>query len=258
MIFDVYKSKSLHAASRGRDIMRASEVMQRNVITVTPGTLIKDAVHLMVIHGISGLAVVDETDAVVGILSEGDLLRRVELGTESSTPPWRAWFANPGSLARKYVRSHAFKVADVMTVPVTCVSPDTDLAEVVALMESRRIKRLPVLENGRIAGIITRADLVRTLEQLLPRVDTRKVADAELRRRVLEALKSQPWTRDTSIGVKVRNGVVELVGLVVDERERQGIRVLVENMPGVQTVIDNLLWIERLSGIPMDQGANAH
>src|SRR6185312_1537683 len=153
------RGRSLRAASR-EDIMRASEVMQRNVITVTPGTLIKDAVHLMVVHHISGLPVVDETGAAVGILSEGDLLRRVELGTESSTPPWRAWFANPGSLARKYVRSHALKVADLMTVPVTCVRPETDLAEVVALMESRRIKRLPVLENGRVAAIITRADLV--------------------------------------------------------------------------------------------------
>ena len=238
--------------------MIASEVMQRNVITVTPGTLIKDAVHLMVVHHISGLPVVDDTGAAVGILSEGDLLRRVELGTESSTSPWRAWFANPGTLARKYVRSHALKVADVMTVPVICVRPETDLAEVVALMESRRIKRLPVLDNGRVAGIITRADLVRVLEKLLPPVDTRPVADAELRRRVLEALKAQPWTRDTSIEVKVKNGTVELMGLVIDERERQGIRVLVENMSGVQAVIDHLLWIERLSGIPMDQGANAH
>src|SRR6185312_15157454 len=114
--------------------MKASDVMQGNVIMVTPETLIKDAVHLMVVHHISGVPVVDETGAAVGILSEGDLLRRVELGTESSTPPWRAWFANPGSLARKYVRSHALKVVDVMTVPVTCVSPETDLAEVVALM----------------------------------------------------------------------------------------------------------------------------
>lgn len=238
--------------------MRASQVMQRNVITVTPGTLIQHAVHLMVAHHISGLPVVDEAGAVVGMLSEGDLLRRVELGTESSTPPWRAWFANPGSLARNYVRSHALKVADVMTAPVTCVTPDTDLAEVVARMESRRIKRLPVLENRRIAGIITRADLILALEKLLPRVDTRPVADAELSRSVLEALRGQPWTRDTSIDVRVKNGVVELLGLVIDERERQGIRVLVENMPGVHAVIDHLLWIERLSGIPMDQGANVH
>src|SRR6185503_19427989 len=118
---------------------------------------------------------------------------------------------------RKYVLSHALKVADVMTVPVICVRPETDLAEVVALMESRRIKRLPVLDNGRVAGIITRADLVRVLENLLPPVDTRPVADAELRRRVLEALKAQPWTRDTSIDVRLKNGTVELMGLVIDE-----------------------------------------
>lgn len=232
--------------------MKARDLMQQEVVTVTPDTSLKDAVHLMIDRHISGLPVVDEAGTVIGILSEGDLLRRVELGTETSTPAWRTWFVSPGQEARNYVRSHALCVGEVMTMPVACVTPDTDLAQVVALMELRRVKRLPVLESGRIVGIITRRDLVRALETLLPPRDTRPVADAELRRRVLAALRAQRWTRRFPIEVKVQHGVVDLVGLVTDEREREGVRVIAENTPGTQAVIDHLLWIESMSGVPME------
>ena len=134
--------------------MKASDVMQGEVITVTPETRIEEALHLMARHHISGLPVVDASGAAVGILSEGDLLRRVELGTETRLSTWGAWLAGPGREAGNYARSHARQVGEAMTASMTCVTPDTDLAEVVALMESRRIKRIPVLENGRIAGII--------------------------------------------------------------------------------------------------------
>jgi CBS domain-containing protein len=232
--------------------MKASDVMQREVITVTPGTRVADALRLMVRHHISGLPVVDETGAAVGMLSEGDLLRRVELGTETRLSAWRAWLAGPGREAGNYARSHARRVGEVMTVPLISVTPVTDLGDVVALMESRGIKRIPVLENGRIAGIVTRADLVRALERFLPRADTPVVADAELRRRVLASLAEQPWARRIPLKVKVRNGMVELAGVVTDGREREGIRVLAENTPGVQGVIDHLVWIEPTSGFPVE------
>lgn len=237
--------------------MKASDVMQREVITVTPETRVEEALRVMVRHHISGLPVVDETGTAVGILSEGDLLRRVELGTETRLSAWRAWVAAPGREAGNYARSHARRVEEVMTAPVICVPPDTDLADVVALMESRRIKRIPVVENRRIVGIVTRADMVRALERLLPRGDTPPVADAELRRRVLASLAEQPWARRIGLEVKVSSGVVELAGVVVDEREREGVRVLAENTPGVRGVIDHLLWIEPMSGIPLDPPTGA-
>lgn len=237
--------------------MKASDVMQREVITVTPETKVEEALRLMARHRISGLPVIDASGAAVGILSEGDLLRRVELGTETRLSAWRAWLAGPGREAGNYARSHARQVSEVMSVSLTCVTPDTDLADVVALMESRRIKRIPVLENGRIAGIITRADLVRALESLLPREDTAPVADAEIRRRVLVSLAEQTWARHLPLEVKVRNGMVELEGVVTDGRERDGIRVLAENTPGVQGVIDHLVWIEPMSGIPVDPPRDA-
>lgn len=232
--------------------MKARDIMQRQPITATPEMAIEDAVHLMIVHRISGLPVVDPAGAVVGILSESDLLRRMELGTEERLPGWRTWLAGQGRAAREYVRSHARRVGEVMTAPVISVTPQSDLADVVALMESRRIKRVPVLQDGRLVGILTRSDLVRALESLLPSADTRPIADAELRRRLLASLNEQPWAPRRSIDVKVVNGVVELFGVITNERAREAARVLAENTPGVRAVIDHLLWVEPMSGIPLD------
>lgn len=226
--------------------------MQRQPITATPEMQIKDALHLMIAHGIGGLPVVDPTGAVVGILSEGDLLRRMELGTEKSLPGWRALLASRGRIARDYVRSHARRVGELMTAPVVSVTPQTDLADVVALMESRRIKRVPVVLDGQLVGVLTRADLMRALESLLPKADTRPIADAELRRRLLASLREQSWSPHAPLDVKVENGVVELLGVITNERARAATRVLIENTPGVKSVVDHLIWIEPMSGLPID------
>ena len=232
--------------------MKVLDVMQRNPITATAETTIEDAVRRMVEHRISGLPVIDATGTVVGILSEGDLLRRVELGTEARMPGWLRWLAGQGRAAGEYARSRALTVGEVMTVPVISVTPETDLAEVAALMESRRIKRLPVLEDGHLVGMLTRHDLVRTLERLLPRADTPPVADAQLRRRLLASLEQQSWAPRASFDVKVEDGVVELLGIVTDERQRKALRVLAENTAGVRGVVDHLLWVDPMSGIPLD------
>lgn len=233
--------------------MKAQDIMQRQPITATPEMSIENAMHLMLTHHISGLPVVDSTGSVAGVLSEGDLLRRTELGTEETLSGWRAWLAGQGWAAREYVRSHARRVGEVMTTPVISVTPQSDLADVVALMESRRVKRVPVLQDGRLVGILTRSDLMRALENLLPRADTRPVADAELRRRLLASLGEQRWAPRFSIDVKVVNGVAELLGVITDERTREAARVLVENTPGVREVVDRLVWIEPFSGIPLDR-----
>lgn len=139
-----------------------------------------------------------------------------------------------------------------MTAAVVAVTPDTKLSEVVSLMESRHIKRVPVLENGRLIGIITRWGLMRVLEELLPRASTRPVDDEELRRRLLSSVKEQSWAPRTPFDLKVVNGVVEFVGVVTDERQRTALQVLAENTPGVRGVVDHLLWVDLMSGIPLD------
>lgn len=232
--------------------MKARDIMQRQPVTATPDMPIDDAVHLMITHHISGLPVIDPAGAVVGILSEGDLLRRMELGTDEKLPSWRTFLVSRGHAARDYVRSHARRVGELMTAPALSVTPQTDLADVVALMESRRIKRVPVVQDGRIVGVLTRSDLMRALESLLAKADTRPVADAELRRRLLVSLSEQSWGPRISFDVKVVNGVVELIGVITDSRTREATRVLAENTPGVRAVIDHLIWIEPMSGIPID------
>lgn len=232
--------------------MKVRDLMQRAPISATPEMPIGEAVRLMMSHRISGLPVVDSTGVVLGILSEGDLLRRMELGTEERLPGWRAWIASRSHIARDYVRSHARRVGELMTAPAICVTPQTDLADVVALMESRRIKRVPVVLEARLVGMLTRADLVRALGNLLPKADTRPVADAELRCRLLAALREQSWSQRASLDVKVVNGVVELLGVITDGQAREATRVLAENMPGVRAVIDHLIWIEPTSGLPID------
>jgi CBS domain-containing protein len=232
--------------------MKAIDVMQREPITATAQMPLDDAVRLMVGNRISGLPIIDTDGAVIGILSEGDLLRRTELGTGARASGWTGWLSGRGQAAHEYVREHARKVGEVMTVPVVTVTPQTELAEVVALMESRRIRRVPVVEGGRLVGMLTRADLLRALEHLLPRTDTRPVADAELRRRVLASLREQKWAPRVPFDVKVVNGVVELVGVITDGQAREATRVLVENTPGVRSVVDHLIWIEPISGIPID------
>ncbi len=232
--------------------MKASDVMRRELITAKAEMTIDDAVHLMVVNRISGLPVVDSAGAVVGLISEGDLLRRTELGTEARTSSWIGWLAGQGRAARAYVREHARKVGEVMTTPVITVTPETALADIVAIMESRHIKRVPVVENGRLVGMLTRSDVIRALEGLLPQADTRLVPDAELRRRVLESLREQKWAPRASFDVRVENGVAELLGVITDEPSREATRVLVENTPGVRAVVDHLTWIEPMSGIPID------
>ncbi len=229
--------------------MKARDVMHRGVATVMPEAPLAEAIGIMVAKRISGLPVVDAAGAVVGILTEGDLLRRAETGTQLESEGWRAWLAGPGRGAQDYIRAHARKVGEVMTQPVVMVDPDAALAEIVALMESRGIKRVPVLEADRLVGIVSRADLLRALERLLPKTETQAVAGAELRRRVLGELDKQRWSPRSYLDVKVERGVAELLGLVTDPRQRDALRVLAENVPGVRGVVDHLTWIEPYSGI---------
>lgn len=147
--------------------MKTRDIMQRKPITATPEMSIEDAVHLMTTHRISGLPVVDPTGVVVGVLSEGDLLRRMEPGTEARLPGWRAWLASQGHTARDYVRSHARRVGELMTAPVISVTPQTDLADVVALMESRRIKRVPHVRHSDRSATLERGGPIRSAAAMI-------------------------------------------------------------------------------------------
>lgn len=239
--------------------MIVADVMTRKVIAVAPDDSVAVALGRMLDNGVSGLPVIDASGALVGIVTEGDFLRRAETGTERRRPHWLEVLLGPGRLADEYVHTHARKVSAVMSTDVAAVAEDTPLDEVVRLMEARRIKRLPVLRAGRVVGIVSRANLLRAVASLAGAAPPTAAGDVAIRNRIIAELDRQPWSPRASIDVVVRDGVVELWGAVLDERERGAVRVLAENVPGVRTIKDHLIWVEPVSGFvvesPEDAGA---
>src|SRR5579884_2243550 len=182
------------AAQQRSSTMKAADVMTRPVLTVTPDGTIAEAARLMLERHVSGLPVLDGDGKIVGMLTEGDLLRRAETGTERHRPRWLELIIGPGRLARDYVDTHARRIAEVMTGDVITVTPQTELPDLVQLMENSHIKRVPVVDCGRLVGIVSRADLVHAMLGIL--TDSTSGAssgDDEIRNRILGEISVQPW-----------------------------------------------------------------
>ncbi|MBO0735381.1 MAG: CBS domain-containing protein [Alphaproteobacteria bacterium] len=224
--------------------MKAADVMTRSVITVRSETSVVEAARLMLQHRISGLPVVGEGGVVVGIVTENNLLRRTETGTARHRSRWLEFLTGPERLARDYVEANARKVSEVMTRQVVSVMPHTPLAEVVALMEKHRVKRLPVMEAGSLAGIVSRADLVQALVDKATSPMSRSYGDEEIRERILAAIAAEPWSPRFDVSVWVRDGIVDLGGTYTNEHECAALKVLVENTLGVKEVRDRLVRVE--------------
>jgi CBS domain-containing protein len=221
--------------------------MTTPVISVKPSATIAEAARLMLDHSISGLPVVDAHGVLRGMVTEGDFLQRAELGTEIRRARWLEYLVNTGRVAEEYVLSHGRRVGEVMQgEPITC-GPDDSLDVPVKAMLQHRIKRLPVVEGNRVAGIISRSDLLRALVPLVEPAGNSRRPDREIADAIEARMKSVVWT-GSLIEPNVKDGVVTLEGTVFDQRQQQAIHVLVENIPGVQAVVDRLLWIEPMSG----------
>jgi CBS domain-containing protein len=204
---------------------------------------------------ISGLPVVDANDDLVGVVTEGDFLRRTETGTERRRPRWLEFLASPGGRAGDYVHAHGRKVADVMSPDPVSVTEQTPVGDAVSLMEKHRIKRLPVLRGRKIVGIVSRADLLRALARAAAKLPSPSTNDTAIRQAIFAELDKQSWVPHATINVAVANGVAELHGTILDERERHALRVAVENVPGVTEVHDELVWIEPISGMYLEAPA---
>jgi CBS domain-containing protein len=230
--------------------MNAADVMTREVVTIAPDASVLDAARLMLQHKISGLPVVDAANNLIGIVTEGDFLRRAETGTQRRRPRWLEFIVGPGKLATEYTHSSGSKVNEVMTETVYTVAEDTPLEQAVHLMERHRVKRLPVLRGQSLVGIVTRANLLRAVIRLHHEAGPTSVGDADIRRRLIEELDKLAWA--PAISVAVKDGVVQLTGAITDERQRPALRVAAENVPGVKAVVDNLVWIDPQSGLVLD------
>ncbi|MGP0092419.1 MAG: CBS domain-containing protein [Xanthobacteraceae bacterium] len=240
--------------------MNAADVMTQGVITVGSDSSVLEAVQLMLQHRISGLPVVDKKGELLGIVSEGDLLRRTETGTQRRRPRWLEFLIGPGKLANEYVHASGRKVNEVMTPSVTTAAEDTPLEQIVELMERHQIKRVPVMRGREVVGIVTRANLLRALAGLAREVPPSATNDAAIRERLLAELGKQPWAPIAQLNILVRNGVVQLWGTIFDERQREAIRVAAENILGVKAVEDHLVWVEPTSGmviLPEEEGPQA-
>jgi CBS domain-containing protein len=235
--------------------MLAGDVMTREVISVASDASAMQAGALMLKHQISGLPVVDSSGVLLGIISEGDFLRRAELGTQRSRPRWLAFLIGPGRLASEYVHACGRKVKEIMTPNPYTVTEATPVTEVVQLMERHRIKRVPVVCGRRLVGIVSRADLLRALARAAETVATN---DAEIRECVMAELRRQSWAPLDLINVIVRDRIVDLQGTITEDSARQAMVVAAESVPGVRAVHDHLVWVEPVSGmtvLPQDTRA---
>lgn len=230
--------------------MKAIDLMTPRVITIGPDATVADAARTMLENHISGLPVVDGSGKVVGIISEGDLLRRVELGTERHRSWWLGLVSGGTLPAEDFIKSHARKVADVMTAHVTTVDENASPEEVVRVMETRRIKRVPVVSRGALVGIISRANLLRALASVSPETPAAAADDRDLKDRVTAAVKELSWDSRSHDAIVVRNGVVQLWGFVSSGSQRDALRVAAERVPGVKAVENNIQVVD-----PAESGA---
>jgi len=192
--------------------MRAIDVMVRDVVTVHPDTDVAEAVKLLADHDVSALPVLDTEGNLLGVLSEADLIHRTEIGTEKRRPWWLEAVTGASTLAEEFAKSHGKKVGEVMTDGVISVTEETPLSEIAALFERKRIKRVPVVKDGKLVGIVSRSNLIQALASVVGRIDEHDETDRQIRLELLSRLQEQSWTDFGSRNITVSDRVVHLWG----------------------------------------------
>lgn len=220
--------------------MQAKDIMTTNVVSMSPDMSVSDAASFMLRNGISGMPVVSGDGKLVGLVSEGDLIRQVENPEDRKPSWWLNLFQSPEDRAGDYIKTHGKHVKDVMTKDVVTITEDTDISRIAVLLEKHRIKRVPVLRDGKVVGIVSRANLLRGLAAQ-PAVPGVTPADKEVRDAVQKQLdEAIPYAH--LVTVIVKDGVVQLMGAVESKKERDAIDVAVQNVSGVSKV-DNQVSI---------------
>jgi CBS domain-containing protein len=231
--------------------MRAHQIMTRSVVTVMPDATILEAANTMLRWHVSGLPVVDITGKLVGVVSEGDFIRRSEIGTQRKRGRWLSFLLGAGEAATDYIQEHGRKVADVMTRDPITVAENAPLEEIVNAMDSNGVKRLPVMRGEKLVGIVSRANLLQAVASLAHEIPDPTADDDHIRDRVIRAIERIDWS-PFGLNVIVRDGIVHLSGVITEERSRQAARVAAENVAGVKKVHDHLCWVDTMSGMYLD------
>lgn len=218
--------------------MKAMDVMVRDVVTVKPDDTVADAIKLLITHDVSALPVVDDDDRVVGVISEADLVHREEIGTEKHRPWWLEALTPASTLAAEFAKSHGQRVAEVMSTKVVSASEDTSLGEIASLLEKHRIKRVPILREGKLVGVVSQSNLIQAIASAPSPAAGAIDSDRAIRGEILDRLAHQDWTDFGSRNVIVNGGVVHLWGLVGSPEEHKALLALAEDVPGVVRVSD--------------------
>jgi CBS domain-containing protein len=220
--------------------MQARDVMVSPVITARKSATVREVAKILLEKRISAVPVVDNVGKLVGIVTESDLMRRAEAGTEHPYSWWVHFIAGDAMIAADYVKSHAAKVEDVMTSEVVTATPETPLHEIASLFEEHRIKRVPIIDkDGSLVGIVSRANLIQVVASARPKLEL-TLPDSTIRQKLLDELKKQSWAHTHNLGVTVTNGIVDLWGYAESGDQRKAIRVVAEAIPGVTVVNDHL------------------
>jgi CBS domain-containing protein len=221
--------------------MKAADVMGVNVVTAKPDWSVQQVAMVLLEKGIGGLPVVDKDGQVVGMVSESDLMRRADCGTGHRHSWWLRILMGRDGLAQEYIKEHGRKVADVMTRPVITAAPSTPLREIAELLERNKIKRVPIVSNGKLVGVVSRANVVQAVAACLRNENATNQTDATLRETILARLKDEPWAQTSLINVTVNQGTADLWGIAESEDQKNALRVAAEVTPGVKAVNNNLL-----------------
>jgi len=215
--------------------------MVSNVVTVGVNASVGEVAAILLNNHISGAPVVDDKGELVGIVSEGDLIRRPEIGTTKRHSWWLELISTKWGSATEYIKSHSRKVADVMTREVITAKPDTPLGDIAAMLERNRIKRVPIVEGGKLAGLVSRANILQALASATKKLSSLTTAnDSELRKKLQSRLAAEPW-RPTMLTVTVQDGTVDLWGLVHSVDEKKAAQLAAETTPGVRAVVNNII-----------------
>jgi CBS domain-containing protein len=219
--------------------MKAQDIMTVDIVTARPEMTVHDIATLMTRKHISGLPIVSKDGDVLGIISESDLIHRTELGT-SDAPRTLSLFIGDTSAAQDFAKAHGKTAHDVMSRPVVSVHCDSDLNEVAEILDRRRVKRVPVLKDGKLVGIIARSDLIRALAGVETKPVAIKLGSGVIHQAITDALQAEAWLDTSYVNCAVKDGKVQVSGYVRTADDRNALNVLLKEIPGVESVDDRL------------------
>jgi CBS domain-containing protein len=221
--------------------MKAADVMVPTVVTVGPDASVQDVARVLLSNRISALPVVDPDGAIIGMISEGDLINRTDTETAHRKSWWLTALSSNDALASEYITTHSRRVSDIMTRDVITARPETPISEIAALLEKHGIKRVPIVQDNKLIGIVSRANLIQGLASLKAKVPQSHSDDAAIRDDIMRKLRDERWSRPGLLTVTVHDGTVDLWGTVESETEKKAVGVLVEVTSGVRAINDNLI-----------------